>query len=80
MLRAQKGITTTHVLLAIVAVLLLLNLVHSLPRPAQAQEDQAGRYAIGAYAFTEKDGDARSGYYVIDTRYGQVTTHSTSYE
>ena len=78
MIRTRKGVTTIHVLLAVIAVLLLLNLARSLSHPAQAADSKYGRYAIGAFAFTEGDGDAYSGYYLLDTETGSVSHYKTS--
>ena len=80
MIRTQKGATTVQVLLAVIAVLLFLNLVHGLSQPVQAQDDDTGRYAIGAFAYQEEDGDPYSGYYIIDTRSGHVTSHYSTFE
>ena len=79
MTRSQKGVTTIQVLLAVIAILLFLNLVHALSQPARAA-DNIGRYAIGAFAYQEEDGDPRSGYYILDTRTGSVTSHYTTFE
>jgi hypothetical protein len=77
MIRTRQGATTVHVLLAVIAVLLLLNLVHGLSQPAQAEDGKYGRYAIGAFAFSEDDGDCYSGYYLVDTETGSVSHYRT---
>jgi hypothetical protein len=78
MIRTRRGVTTTHVLLAVIAVLLLLNLVHSLARPARAADNGYGRYAIGAFAYQDEDGDPYSGYYLVDTETGSVSHYTRS--
>ena len=78
MIHTQKGATTIQVLLAVIAVLLFLNLVHALSHPAYAEDDYYGRYAIGAFGVQDEDGDPYSGYYVVDTHSGSVSHYSRS--
>jgi hypothetical protein len=73
----MKGDRLTKVLLCIIALLLLLNLAHSLftSRPAMAVggNGEIGRYQIGAWA-TQGTGAIAShtGYYILDTATGKV--------
>ena len=78
MIRTRKGAAAIEVLLAVIAILLVLNLLHGIGQPAQAQRE-AGRYAIGAFAYQDEDGKPHSGYYRLDTRSG-FTIHRTKSE
>ncbi len=71
----KAGDVTLKLLLALTIVLLLANLVVLLSRPATAA-DVVGRYAISAFAWVEPDGDVDSGYYVIDTTSGSVSSYN----
>lgn len=71
----MKSDATLKLLLLAVVVLLFANLIVQLSRPAIAA-DEYGRYAISAFAWVDKDGHADSGYYVIDTRTGSVSSHN----
>jgi hypothetical protein len=73
----MKADRITKVLLCIIAVLLLLNLAHSLltSRSAMAVNGngEIGRYQIGAWA-TQSAGAvvSHTGYYILDTATGKV--------
>lgn len=66
----------TKLLLGLIAVLLFMNLMHSVfvSQPALAvPENQAvGRYQVAAWGAQLAEGYVREGYYVLDTVTGKV--------
>ncbi len=71
----------TKIFLMVIAVLLFINLVNtffsSKSALATSDNEARGRYQISAWGAQPQGGEARSGYYVLDTSTGAVVASKT---